>query len=485
MFISFQQQQKRTMTICEYRDLAFCARYQPNNVSENDLEYEFWNKISDGLAPIYGTDIYGSFFDQNSNVWNINKLDTILNHVRTDYDLKIDNLTTSALFFGMWKAAFMWHTEDMDLYSISYIHFGAPKKWYVIPAEDGAKFESLISQLLPKNYEKCKAHLRRHKLTMVNPAILKKNNVRYFETTQYAREIIITFPSAFHAGFNHGFNCAEVATFASESWIDFGKCAMQCTCARNINIKFPMDAFVQRYQAERYQNYLNGSDFVEYYQKPAPKPSIEDFLLNRNNKVITDSMIRMLIDRPKRITSALEVDYDDVRSACLLYAYGNYKEAAKYVNRYLENNRKDSQAPILYYLLAECNRHSTTKKNTNTRTNESYRKTIGLLLDEREENLMGVESKNEKKNLMERKQYTCNICGYTSYKSSSMVDHMDVHEKLNDRKCKICDKQFDKRRLRLHIMYYIRSTHPSNGPHSKISKEEHEKYHAYILQDST
>lgn len=48
-----------------------------------------------------------------------------------------------------------------------------------------------------------------------------------FQITQEAGEFMITFPYGYHAGFNHGFNCAESTNFATLRWIDYGKMATQ------------------------------------------------------------------------------------------------------------------------------------------------------------------------------------------------------------------------------------------------------------------
>lgn len=43
------------------------------------------------------------------------------------------------------------------------------------------------------------------------------------KVTQEAGQFIVTFPFGYHAGFNHGFNCAESTNFATQRWIDYGK----------------------------------------------------------------------------------------------------------------------------------------------------------------------------------------------------------------------------------------------------------------------
>lgn len=69
---------------------------------------------------------------QGVDEWNIARLNTVLDVVEEECGISIEGVNTPYLYFGMWKTTFAWHTEDMDLYSINYLHFGEPKSWQVI-----------------------------------------------------------------------------------------------------------------------------------------------------------------------------------------------------------------------------------------------------------------------------------------------------------------------------------------------------------------
>lgn len=73
---------------------------------------------------------------QDVDEWNVGRLNTILDTVEHDSGITIEGVNTPYLYFGMWKTTFAWHTEDMDLYSINYLHFGEPKSWYVSCTEE-------------------------------------------------------------------------------------------------------------------------------------------------------------------------------------------------------------------------------------------------------------------------------------------------------------------------------------------------------------
>ncbi|XP_020815599.1 uncharacterized protein LOC110189741 isoform X3 [Drosophila serrata] len=276
--------QKKPLTVKQFSELASTERYAtPKHFDFEDLERKYWKNIT-YVAPIYGADVSGSITDTDQDSWNINRLGTILDYVNKDYNIQIDGVNTAYLYFGMWKTTFAWHTEDMDLYSINYLHFGAPKTWYVVPPECGRKLEKVANQYFPASYKNCNAYLR-HKMTLISPQILKQHDVPVSKITQEAGEIMITFPFGYHAGFNHGFNCAESTNFAMERWIEYGKRAVQCTCSNDM-VKISMDTFVKRFQSDRYDLWLEGRDVGRHPEDPtngtpsaAPLPPHLDVLL--------------------------------------------------------------------------------------------------------------------------------------------------------------------------------------------------------------
>lgn len=170
--------QKKSCTIQQFAEWANKDRYQtPRHFDYDDLERKYWKNIT-YVSPIYGADVSGSLTDDDCNEWNINKLGSILDYVNSDYGIQIDGVNTAYLYFGMWKTTFAWHTEDMDLYSINYLHFGAPKTWYAVPPEHGRRLEKVANIYFPASYKSCNAYLR-HKMTLMSPQILKQHNIPY------------------------------------------------------------------------------------------------------------------------------------------------------------------------------------------------------------------------------------------------------------------------------------------------------------------
>ncbi|KAG6872822.1 hypothetical protein C0995_006304 [Termitomyces sp. Mi166 len=135
------------------------------------LERRYWRNCSLGKPAWYGADTAGTLFTDETTVWNVGKLPSALSRLLPPGQ-SLPGVNTPYLYFGMWRATFAWHVEDMDLFSINYIHFGAPKFWYAIPQGRAGALEQTMK----------------------------------------------------------GFNCAESVNFALESWIELGRRAKACEC---------------------------------------------------------------------------------------------------------------------------------------------------------------------------------------------------------------------------------------------------------------
>eukprot|EP01043_Picozoa_sp_COSAG02_P023074 COSAG02_NODE_1221_length_13805_cov_24.976653_1_plen_1132_part_00 len=191
------------------------------------IEAEFWKKLTYGKASMYGADMVGSLFENELDCWNLDKLDTILQRVLQEE--KVEGVLNSYLYWGMARAFFGLHCEDMDLFSINYLHGGAPKSWYGVPTAHADRVESFAQGAMPQHAQLCSQFLR-HKTTMIAPSRLLAESIPVSHAVQRPGEFVVTFPRGYHWGFNQGFNCAEAVNFATEDWLPVGMRARYCQC---------------------------------------------------------------------------------------------------------------------------------------------------------------------------------------------------------------------------------------------------------------
>lgn len=167
--------------------------------------------------------------------WNLNNIsilpDSLLRFIKSD----ISGMTVPWIYVGMAFSTFCWHNEvnmkahphflpadppfritihtastivriSHAFFSATYrssVHWGETKTWYGIPGQDAEKFEAAIKREAPDLFE-AQPDLLFQLVTLMNPQRLTEAGVQVYACNQRAGEFVVTFPKAYHAGFNHG-----------------------------------------------------------------------------------------------------------------------------------------------------------------------------------------------------------------------------------------------------------------------------------------
>ncbi|XP_068454053.1 lysine-specific demethylase 5B-B isoform X2 [Clinocottus analis] len=221
------------------------------------VEKEFWRlvgAIEEDVTVEYGADIASKEFGSGFPIpngkfkvspadekylkcgWNLNNLammnPSVLTHVTAD----ICGMTLPWLYVGMCFSSFCWHIEDHWSYSINYLHWGEPKTWYGAPGFAAEQLEEVMKKLAPELFES-QPDLLHQLVTIMNPNTLMAHGVPIYRTNQCAGEFVVTFPRAYHSGFNQGFNFAEAVNFCTVDWMPLGRqCVDHYRMLRRYNV---------------------------------------------------------------------------------------------------------------------------------------------------------------------------------------------------------------------------------------------------------
>lgn len=225
-----------------------CDYFGVNDVSKiscDTVEREFWKNVVSHDNPVsvkYGADLItsrvGSGFPRKedkhtgpdcklkqqyaNHAWNLNNMPVLSESVLSYFNTGISGMMVPWVYVGMCFSTFCWHTEDHWTYSVNYNHFGERKIWYGVGGADAEKFEEALKKLAPGLTGR-QRDLFHHMTTAANPSLLRSMGVPIYAVHQNAGEFVITFPRAYHAGFNEGLNFAEAVNFAPIDWLAKGR----------------------------------------------------------------------------------------------------------------------------------------------------------------------------------------------------------------------------------------------------------------------
>uniref|UniRef100_A0A5K3EJI0 [histone H3]-trimethyl-L-lysine(4) demethylase n=4 Tax=Mesocestoides corti TaxID=53468 RepID=A0A5K3EJI0_MESCO len=254
-------QSDKSYTLHEFgiRADTFKAKYfrqEPSSVPCAVVEQEFWRILQEYTEDVvveYGADVHAS--DQGSGFptelqlarsphlfptpeqrrqalayaqspWNLNNLPVYGNSVLRFIKGNVDGMKVPWCYVGMVFSTFCWHIEDHWSCSINFNHWGEPKTWYGVSSRNAELFEKAMRKQASELFD-LSPDLLHHITTIMNPNLLQAEGVPIYRTDQHCGEFVVTFPRAYHAGFNQGFNFAEAVNVCPPAWLPMGRACVE------------------------------------------------------------------------------------------------------------------------------------------------------------------------------------------------------------------------------------------------------------------
>jgi len=203
---------------------SFTAKTTPNANEKssdfilNDTKNPRDNKVSkNSIHNNYKKNNFDNTDNKEENDFSLLKANfyknSMLQFSQNEREKHISGITIPWFYLGMIFSTFCWHTEDLYLYSLNYMHDGSPKIWYGISPRDKEKMDEYIKSkyygVLIKQPDLI------HRLTVhIDPKELRTNGITVYRVVQNPGDIILTLPKAYHTGFSTGLNMAEAVNLS-------------------------------------------------------------------------------------------------------------------------------------------------------------------------------------------------------------------------------------------------------------------------------
>ncbi|XP_064467274.1 protein Jumonji-like [Ornithodoros turicata] len=197
--------------------------------SPEEVEKDYWNLVTEQKRHVVShagnidSSVHGSGFPTNrlmpfsKHPWNLkvftNNLGTILRCMG-----QVSGVTIPTLHLSMLFTTGCWYRDPHCLPWIEYLHSGANKIWYSVPAQSSERFHSAMTDIMP---EVCKDTViwLPSDCAMVPPPMLVGSGCPLSRTIQQKGEFVIIFPGAYTSTIACGFSVSESVYFATREWL--------------------------------------------------------------------------------------------------------------------------------------------------------------------------------------------------------------------------------------------------------------------------